>query len=280
MSVGQIPEDVITLKAPPRPELGDVAVECFQLARIAKTHPADVARTLAPLLAEDAAVVAKAEAMGPYINLTLNAQFLFSAATGTVLEKSAATGPAVMVEYLSPNTNKPLHLGHMRNGALGVAVANLLRWSGARVTTSCLVNDRGVHICKSMLAWKLFGNGETPASTSMKGDHFVGMYYVLFAQKAKEDPLLEVQAQEMLAQWEKGDPETVALWEQMKAWVMEGFEETCATLGFTFDVTYAESDTYRLGKDIIPRGSRARRIPEGRRRCGGASVARGRVRFE
>ncbi len=251
---GHVCDDVITLKTPPRLEFGDIAIECFNLARIVKTNPADIAKTLASLLTEDTAIIAKAVAMGPYVNLTLNAQFLFSAVVGTTLKKKAITGPAVMLEYLSPNTNKPLHLGHVRNGVLGVAVTNLLQWSGARVTTSCLINDRGIHICKSMLAWKLFGNGATPASTGKKGDHFVGEYYVLFAQKAKDDPSLEAQAQEMLARWEKGDPEIVALWKKMKTWVVDGFEETCNTLGFTFDVIYEESDTYRLGKDIIRKG--------------------------
>lgn len=160
----------------------------------------------------------------------------------------------IMVEYLSPNTNKPLHLGHLRNGAIGMAAANILEAIGNNVIKANLVNDRGVHICKSMLAWKLFGNGKTPKGTGMKGDHFVGKYYVRFAQEADSDPALKDQAQEMLKKWEKGEKKTIELWKMMNGWVYDGFNETYEKLGFKFDVFYYESDTYKLGKDIIGKG--------------------------
>ena len=251
---GLIPSDSIVIKLPPNPELGDFAVECFKLAQVSKVSPTETAKVLTSLLEEKSSIVEKAVAMGPYVNLTLDRGFLFSAIANQQLEKKGDNNKTVMVEYLSPNTNKPLHLGHMRNGVLGLAVANLLDWTGSKVVKSCLVNDRGVHICKSMLAWKLFGNGETPASTGKKGDHFVGDYYVMFSQKAKEDPSLEIAAREMLAKWEVGDEETVDIWNKMNGWVYKGFNETYGVLGFDFDVIYKESETYHLGKDIVAKG--------------------------
>lgn len=177
----------------------------------------------------------------------------------------------LMVEYSSPNTNKPLHLGHIRNNLLGFAVSNLLKACGHEVVMVNLVNDRGIHICKSMLAWLKFGNGETPDSTGMKGDHFVGKYYVLYDKKykaqieelvkdgvAKEEAertaQLHIEVQEMLRKWEAGDPETISLWEKMNNWVYEGFAETYKKLGVSFDKIYYESKTYLLGKEIIQDG--------------------------
>ena len=176
-----------------------------------------------------------------------------------------------MVEYSSPNTNKPLHLGHIRNNLLGFAVANILKAAGHDVTMVNLVNDRGIHICKSMLAWTKYGNGETPTSSGMKGDHFVGKYYVLFDKKYKEqvadlesDGLtkeeaerkapLQLEIQEMLLLWEAGDKKTRELWEKMNGWVYLGFDETYKKLGVTFDKIYYESQTYLLGKKVIEEG--------------------------
>jgi arginyl-tRNA synthetase len=182
-----------------------------------------------------------------------------------------AKGQKVMVEYSSPNTNKPLHLGHIRNNLLGYAVAEILKANGYEVVKANLVNDRGIHICKSMLAWQLFGNGETPESSGLKGDHLVGNYYVVFDQKYKEQinelkaqgqtedeakknaPLI-IAAQQMLEQWEAGDKEVIALWETMNSWVYAGFAQTYKQLGVDFDQYYYESQTYLLGKDIIDEG--------------------------
>src|SRR5690606_4934891 len=178
---------------------------------------------------------------------------------------------AVMVEYSSPNTNKPLHLGHIRNNLLGYSVAEILKASGKRVYKTQIINDRGIHICKSMLAWQKFGDGETPESSQLKGDHLVGKYYVAFdrAMKkeigdlvaagmdpdkaAKEAPIL-LEAQEMLRKWEAGDPQVVALWEKMNAWVYEGFNLTYRNLGVDFDKIYYESTTYLLGREVVRDG--------------------------
>jgi arginyl-tRNA synthetase len=180
-------------------------------------------------------------------------------------------GKKVMVEYSSPNTNKPLHLGHIRNNLLGFSVAEILAAAGYDVVKVNLVNDRGIHICKSMLAWQRYGNGETPKSSGLKGDHLVGKYYVIFDREykkeieelkasgqtedeAKKNALLIKEAQEMLQQWEAGDEEVINLWETMNSWVYAGFDETYKKLGVSFDKFYYESDTYLLGKDIIEEG--------------------------
>lgn len=182
-----------------------------------------------------------------------------------------ATSQKVMVEYSSPNTNKPLHLGHLRNNFLGWSIAEILKCNGYEVIKSSIINDRGIHICKSMIAWQWFGNGETPEQTNQKGDHFVGDYYVRFNDEykkeiaslmekglsedeaEKEAPIMQ-QAQQMLRDWEAGDPEVMALWNKMNGWVYSGFEETYKTIGSDFDKTYYESQTYLLGKDIVEQG--------------------------
>ncbi|MCL4115351.1 UNVERIFIED_CONTAM: hypothetical protein GTU68_034606 [Idotea baltica] len=161
-----------------------------------------------------------------------------------------------MVEYSSPNTNKPLHLGHIRNNLLGYSVSEILKASGKKVYKTQIINDRGIHICKSMLAWQKFGNGETPESTGLKGDKLVGNYYVAFdkAYKAEVAKLVESEAQEMLRKWEAGNEEVVALWSKMNGWVYDGFEKTYKELGVDFDTLYYESNTYLLGKDFVAEG--------------------------
>lgn len=177
----------------------------------------------------------------------------------------------VMVEYSSPNTNKPLHLGHLRNNFLGWSIAEILKATGNNVTKTCIVNDRGIHICKSMIAWQMFGNGETPSSTKIKGDHFVGIYYVKFNDEykkqieqliaegivkdiaEKEAPIMKA-TQQMLLDWELGKPDVIELWKTMNSWVYDGFEKTYLTIGSDFHKTYYESNTYLLGKDIIENG--------------------------
>lgn len=177
----------------------------------------------------------------------------------------------VMVEYSSPNTNKPLHLGHLRNNFLGWSIAEILKATGNNVTKTCIVNDRGIHICKSMIAWQMFGNGETPSSTKIKGDHFVGIYYVKFNDEykkqieqliaegivkdiaEKEAPIMKA-TQQMLLDWELGKADVIELWKTMNSWVYDGFEKTYLTIGSDFHKTYYESNTYLLGKDIIEKG--------------------------
>ncbi|MYE91154.1 arginine--tRNA ligase, partial [Candidatus Poribacteria bacterium] len=197
----------------------------------------------------------------PYLNVNIHNHILF----GIVCDENAqqeerlgntdmGQGQRVMVEYLSPNTNKPLHLGHIRNGVLGMGVSNLLEATGHTVVKANLVNDRGVHICKSMLAWQKWGDGGTPEATGTKSDHFVGDWYVRYAQEENKHPDLEQETQAMLLKWESGDPETLKLWEMMNGWVYDGFAETYQKLGLEFDAFYYESQTYNLGKDLIQAG--------------------------
>ncbi len=187
--------------------------------------------------------------------------------------QSAPRGEKVMVEYSSPNTNKPLHLGHLRNNFLGYSIAEILKATGYEVIKTCILNDRGIHICKSMLAWQRFGNGATPHSANMKGDHLVGFYYVKFNEEYKrqaeelvqsgmprdmaerEAPIMK-STQEMLQQWEQGDPDVRKLWSMMNSWVYTGFNETYRRIGSDFDVVYYESETYLLGKDFVEKGLR------------------------
>ena len=255
----QQPED-LEIGFPPNPDLGHFAVACFPLAKQFRQSPADIAKKLAATMSPDE-VLLNAQAAGPYLNLTVSSAVLFGdlcteiiAADSRYGESSAGRNKRVMVEYLSPNTNKPLHLGHLRNGALGMSVARLCEATGHWVVKANLINDRGVHICKSMLAWQRWGAGSSPESAGKKGDHFVGDWYVRFAQEAEKDTGLEDQVQKMLQDWEAGDRATVDLWKTMNAWVYDGFSRTYRDFGLEFDAFYYESDTYKLGKDAIQQG--------------------------
>lgn len=210
-----------------------------------------------------------------FLNLTVTDSywtgFLQSSYNIEALGQRPSNGQRVIMEYSSPNTNKPLHLGHLRNNFLGWSVAELLKTAGYSVVKTAILNDRGIHICKSMISWKRFGNGETPASTGIKGDHFVGDYYVRFGAELKKEveklmtdgmskdeaeknaPLMQA-AQQMLIDWENGDPEVRALWQNMNNWVYEGFNETYKKIGSDFDKNYFESDTYLLGKEFVEEG--------------------------
>ena len=256
---GKAPEG-IEIGFPPNIEMGHFGIACFPLAKMFRKSPAEIAQKIAAALPTDD-VIQKADAAGPYLNLSVSPAVLF----GTVCEEiisldqkygqsQIGKGKRVMDEYLSPNTNKPLHLGHLRNGALGMAIARMFEATGHEVVKAILVNDRGVHICKSMLAWQRWGGGKTPQSTGLKGDHFVGDWYVRYAVEADKDPDLEQQVQQMLLRWEGGHAETVALWRTMNDWVYDGFAKTYREFGLEFDVTYYESDTYKLGKDYIQGG--------------------------
>ncbi|HOX41903.1 MAG TPA: arginine--tRNA ligase, partial [bacterium] len=201
------------------------------------------------------------QAVNSYLNITVSNQVLFATAINEISAKGVSYGNStakkdekIMVEFLSPNTNKPLHLGHIRNGALGMSISKLLETTGARVIKANLINDRGIHIAKSMLAWKIWGNNNTPKSTGAKGDHFVGDWYVKFSQELDRNPELINQAQEMLKQWEDGNPDIIALWKKMNSWVYEGFNDTFKKLGLEFDQTYYESETYKLGKSVVAEG--------------------------
>lgn len=253
--------DDLSFVFPPNTQLGDLALECFALAGQLKKSPAEIATAIAGNFPTNE-IIEKATAVGPYVNFKINRQVLFSA----VLEEADSQEPAsgrlrrptawrrIMVEYLSPNTNKPLHLGHLRNGALGMAVSNILAAVGNEVVKANLVNDRGAHICKSMLAWQKWADGATPQSTNTKSDHFVGQWYIRYALEAEKDPSLEQASQTMLQKWEQGDPDILKLWEMMNNWVYEGFKATYERFGLQFDALFYESQTYKLGKDIVEKG--------------------------
>ena len=256
---------------------GDVTLVVFPLLRQIKGNPAMIAETVGNYLLETSELVSGFNVIKGFLNLVITDEYYLN--YFNALEKNenfgriepAPDGDAIMVEYSSPNTNKPLHLGHIRNNLLGYSVSEILAASGKKVYKTQIINDRGIHICKSMVAWQHFGNGETPESTGLKGDKLVGNYYVRYDQEfknqvktliqegldpeeaAKRAPIL-LEAQEMLRKWESGDPETVALWKMMNHWVYEGFDETYEALGVDFDTKYYESDTYLLGKEFVAEG--------------------------
>lgn len=254
---------------------GDITLVVFPLVRISKKSPEETAKLIGEFLTNELSFVEGFNVVKGFLNLEISTSYwlsefhkILNTPNYGVREKSNKT---YIVEYSSPNTNKPLHLGHLRNIFLGFSVANILAANGHDVVKTQIINDRGIHICKSMLAWQLFGEGETPESTGLKGDKLVGKYYVAFDKRYKEEikelvtqgmekeqaekqaPIL-IQAQEMLKKWEEGDEEVVQLWEMMNSWVYAGFDVTYNTMGVDFDSLYYESDTYILGKDIVESG--------------------------
>ncbi|PCI27404.1 MAG: arginine--tRNA ligase [SAR324 cluster bacterium] len=243
-------------EVPPDEKMGHLAFACFPLAKVARKAPVMIAKTLADHWGGDDKF-AKIEAVGPYLNFHFSPAFLAKELISECIENDtygdndSGAGKICLLEYSSPNTNKPLHLGHCRNNLLGMVNARLLEHAGFRVEKANLVNDRGIHICKSMLAYQKWGQGETPESTGLKGDKLVGNYYVLYAQKEKEQPELLEEAQQMLRDWEKGDPEIRELWQKMNGWVLDGFKTTYERMGISFDKYYFESETYLGGRDII-----------------------------
>ncbi len=256
---GEKPKGLL-LEFPPDVKLGDFSIWCFPFAKQFKKNPAEIANLVVKKIPASS-TIKKVEAVGPYLNVKVPNAILFREVCSEVIDEeesfgntSVGKGQRVMVEYLSPNTNKPLHLGHIRNGALGMAVSNLLQATGHFTVKANLINDRGVHICKSILAWKKWADGATPKSTGIKGDHFVGDWYVHYAKEAEKNVHLEEEVQGMLRDWESGKPETIKLWKMMNDWVYDGFAQTYKKLGLEFDVLYHESDTYKLGKDIVGEG--------------------------
>ena len=255
---------------------GDITVVVFPMLRVVKGNPVAIGEQIGTYLVDHVDEVEAFNVVKGFLNLEISDSHylkLFS----TIKENTTygfsdtISDKAVMVEYSSPNTNKPLHLGHIRNVLLGYSVAEILKASGKKVYKTQIINDRGIHICKSMLAWKRYGNGETPESAGIKGDKLVGNYYVKFDQEYKKEieqliaqgqsndeakknaPIL-LEAQEMLRQWEAGDEDVVSLWKMMNQWVYDGFEVTYNTIGVDFDAYYYESDTYLLGKEFIAEG--------------------------
>jgi arginyl-tRNA synthetase len=257
---------------------GDYTLVAFPLLRISKKNPEETAKEIGHYLAETCPEVVNFNVVKGFLNITLSNEYWAKTLNAIVADRDFGFKPqqsdeTVVVEFSSPNTNKPLHLGHIRNNLLGFSIARILEKNGKRVVKVNLVNDRGIHICKSMIAWQKFGNGETPETAHKKGDHLVGEYYVRFDKeykaqvaelvakgiaeeeaKAKAPILLETQ--EMLRQWEAKNPSVYALWEKMNGWVYEGFDKTYTALGIAFDKIYYESQTYLLGKSIVSEGLR------------------------
>lgn len=256
---------------------GDITMVIFPLLKVIKSNPAELGTKIGNYLVENVTEVARFNVVSGFLNIVIADRYYlnffneikdnskFGYVTPNPDEK------AIMVEYSSPNTNKPLHLGHVRNNLLGYSVAEIIKASGKKVYKTQIINDRGIHICKSMLAWEKFGNGETPESSNLKGDKLVGKYYVEFdkAYKAEINQLIEtgkteeeakkqapiiVEAQDMLKKWEAGDEKVIALWKKMNEWVYDGFATTYTNLGVNFDKYYYESNTYLLGKDVVQVG--------------------------
>ncbi len=253
---------VLIMQEPPKPELGDFAVPMFPLARVFRQSP--------QLIAEKTAAIAQdlknrsagtVQAEGPYVNMFADlgpeAAAVYSQmadSNGVYGRGDLLAGQKVMIEFSCPNTNKPLHLGHLRNDSIGMSTARILEANGAEVRRVNLINDRGVHICKSMLAYQRFGNGETPQDAGLKSDHFVGSYYVRYNTWAKECKGAEKEAQQLLVKWEQGDRETVDLWQTLNRWAIDGIFETYEKTGVEFDDIYYESTTYQLGRDLVMQG--------------------------
>jgi arginyl-tRNA synthetase len=254
---------------------GDLTLVVFPYLRASRKGPEQTAQEIGEQLLQEVAELSNFNVVKGFLNLSISdavwANTLKEISTTNQYGRKPQGEETIMVEYSSPNTNKPLHLGHIRNNLLGYSVAELLKANGKKVIKAQIINDRGIHICKSMLAWQKFGNGETPASTGLKGDKLVGKYYVEFdrrykaqvteliaggkeAKEAEHEAPLLIEARGMLQKWEQGDPETVALWETMNGWVYEGFESTYERLGVDFDKYYYESQTYLLGKQVVEEG--------------------------
>lgn len=237
---------------------GDYTLVVFPLLRITRQSPDATGNALGEWLKANCPEVSAFNSVKGFLNLSLSNLYwkesLESIAANPDFGQLPSTGRRIMVEFSSPNTNKPLHLGHVRNNLLGASVSNLLKAAGNEVIKATLVNDRGVHICKSMYAWKERFNGATPESSGKKGDHLVGDCYVEFAKMEKEDPSVMDKVHEMLVKWEEADPAVRALWQMMNEWVFAGFEQTYKALGISFDKTDYEHDTYLLGKELVQKG--------------------------
>ncbi len=255
---------------------GDITVVVFPMLRVVKGNPVVIGEQIGQYLQDNVTLVKGFNVVKGFLNIEIDDTYYVDF-FNTIKDQndygfaSLKDDKAVMVEYSSPNTNKPLHLGHVRNVLLGYSVSEIIKASGKKVYKTQIINDRGIHICKSMLAWQRFGNGETPESTGLKGDKLVGNYYVEFdkaykaeiaelvaqgqtEEDAKKNAPILLEAQEMLRQWEAGDAEVVALWEKMNGWVYEGFEATYKAIGVDFDEYYYESQTYLLGKEFVAEG--------------------------
>jgi len=273
----EIPEGLIQLQETRKEFAGDYTLVVFPLLKISGKSPEITGKAIGDRLVEKFPMVGSYNVVKGFLNIELSDKvwidsFLRKFNSGDVLAECKRKDPeTILVEYSSPNTNKPLHLGHIRNNLLGFSLYRILSSCGNRVIKTNIVNDRGIHICKSMLAWKKYGNGENPSDSGIKGDHLVGKYYVVFENELRrqisdlvsggmdenearnEAPLMK-EARSMLLKWESGDKETIDLWKKMNSWVYEGFDETYKKLGVDFDKIYYESETYTLGREIVLKG--------------------------
>jgi arginyl-tRNA synthetase len=269
--------DKIEFQSTRREFEGDITMVIFPLLKIIKGNPADIGNKIGSYLTENLTEVKAFNVVSGFLNIVISDAYYIGFFNKVKTNDKfgfvtpLADAKAVMVEYSSPNTNKPLHLGHVRNNLLGYAVAEIIKASGKKVYKTQIINDRGIHICKSMLAWQKLGNGETPESSGLKGDKLVGKYYVEFDKQykteisqliaagktedeAKKQAPIIVEAQQMLLDWEAGKPEVIALWKTMNQWVYVGFDTTYTNLGVNFDSKYYESNTYLLGKEVVQIG--------------------------
>ena len=272
-----LPEKMVQLQNTKEGFEGNLTLVVFPFLKISKKKPEDTAQEIGERLINETSVVAAFNVVKGFLNLVVSQEAWIAllndinADDNFGYKKAAEDSPLVMIEYSSPNTNKPLHLGHVRNNLLGWSLAQIMQANGNRVVKTNIVNDRGIHICKSMLAWLKWGNGETPESSGKKGDHLIGDYYVLFdkhyreeikqlvaqgmdEEKAKQEAPLIKEAHEMLVKWEQNDTEVRALWEKMNSWLYAGFDETYKALGVGFDKIYYESQTYLRGKAKVEEG--------------------------
>ena len=255
---------------------GDITMVIFPLLKIIKANPAEIGNKIGTYLVENVKEVKKFNVVAGFLNIVISDSYYIDFFNSIATDEkfgcvSTTNKAAIMVEYSSPNTNKPLHLGHVRNVLLGYSVAKIIKASGKKVYKTQIINDRGIHVCKSMLAWQKFGNGQTPQSTGLKGDKLVGNFYVTFdkvykeeiaslmaqgktEEEAKKQAPIIVEAQQMLLDWEAGKPQVIELWKTMNQWVYDGFEQTYKTIGVDFYKNYYESNTYLLGKEVVQLG--------------------------
>ena len=281
----EVPEKMVQLQKTKKEFEGNLTLVVFPFLKISRKKPDETAREIGEYIKQNCEAIADFNAVGGFLNLVIDKKAWIALLNEMNQNEKfgekpvTEASPLVMIEYSSPNTNKPLHLGHVRNNLLGWSLAQIMEANGNRVVKTNIVNDRGIHICKSMLAWLKFGNGETPETSGKKGDHLIGDYYVAFdkhyraevaelkakyvaegmdeeqaEKKAKEESPLIKEAHEMLVKWEQNDPEVRALWKKMNDWVYAGFDETYKALGVGFDKIYYESNTYLVGKKKVEEG--------------------------
>lgn len=273
----EVSSEEIQLQTTKKEFEGDITLVVFPFVKAARKSPEQAGQEIGEYLQEHEPIISGFNVIKGFLNLSIAVPYWLELLSSIAAEKNFGTqqatvdSPTVMIEYSSPNTNKPLHLGHIRNNLLGFSLGEILKANGNKVVKTNIVNDRGIHICKSMLAWQKFGNGETPESSGLKGDHLVGKYYVVFDKKykeqikelmvqgqteedAKKNAPLMLEAQEMLRKWEAGDKNIIELWKKMNKWVYKGFNKTYKTLGVNFDKIYYESKTYLIGKKLVNKG--------------------------